>query len=157
MPPKSCVFLCKHMPGKDKRPKRQQCRASVLWHYEIWAAQEFFWSKWRFDQELGHIPEWPNGHGSKHGYKHRQRRCQIGSQICAVFCANRPWFLALHCTYTHEMCNAKKPAFEPCRPLGMVQKDANLGNTFSSFLRWGCERFATLNCNTNDCQNGALI
>src|SRR5882724_9245283 len=42
-------------------------------------------------------------------------------QICAVFFANRPWFFALHCTYTHEMCNAKKPAFEPCPRGGMVQ------------------------------------
>jgi len=31
-------------------------------------------------------------------YKPRQRRRQIGSQICAAFCAKRPWFLALHCT-----------------------------------------------------------
>ena len=43
------------------------------------------------------------------------------------------------------------------RGRGMVQKDANLGNTFSSFLRWGVWTICNVNCNTNDCQNGTLI
>src|SRR5712671_4099321 len=51
-------------------------------------------------------------------------------QICAVYSANRPWFLALHCTYTHEMCNAKKPAFEPCPFGGMVQTRVSFWQSF---------------------------
>ena len=50
----------------------------------------------------------PLRRGSKHGYKRRQRRCQIGRQFCAVFCANRPPVLcvALH-IYTRDVQRKK--------------------------------------------------